>query len=94
MNANKQWFLIKSLGATVDLSLVTHVVWNHKVGNHKPERKIYTEICLGTSVAYDPDTCAVEGHKWWIYDPDDRKNLRAALIALGLPTVELVFNLK
>ncbi|MEG4579346.1 hypothetical protein QUA71_06885 [Microcoleus sp. MON1_C5] len=83
----KQWFLIKSLGVTVDLSLVSHVVWNHKT-----DKCLYTGICLGTSVAYDPDTTSIEGNKWWVSDPADREDLQAALVALGLPTVELVFD--
>lgn len=84
---NKQWFLIESMGVTVDLSLVSHVTWNHKT-----DPKIYTEISLGTSAAYDPETSEVVGDKWWISHPEDRKKLQLALVAMGLPTVNLVFN--
>jgi hypothetical protein len=84
--STNQWFLIKSLGVTVDLSLVTQVIWNYKVGGY-----IYTKIGLGTSIAYDPGLCQITGNAWWISEPDDRKKLQAHLIALGLPTVELIF---
>lgn len=84
---SKQWFLIKSLGATVDLSLVSYVIWNHVSA-----QKVYTEICLGISPSEAGDMNANTGNEWWIRDPADRKLLQSALIALGLPTIELVFD--
>lgn len=84
---SKQWFLIESMGTTIDLSLISHVIWNHKT-----DRNVYTEISLGTSAAYDPDTAEVTGDRWWIHNRDDRKKLQSALVVLGLPTVELVFG--
>lgn len=86
---NKQWFLINSLGVTVDLSLVSQVLWNHK---NCDDNKVYTRICLGTSIAHDPETQDMTNNEWWIYDPQDRKKLRERLVGMGLPTIDLVFN--
>jgi hypothetical protein len=86
---SKQWFLIKSLGATVDLSLVSYVIWNHVSAEN-----LYTEICLGSSTVRKPGESENTTNEWWIKDPADRKNIQAALQALGLPTVELVFDSK
>ncbi|HEY9813946.1 MAG TPA: hypothetical protein V6D31_10505, partial [Candidatus Sericytochromatia bacterium] len=63
------------------------VIWNYVSGE-----QVYTKFCLGTSVAFNPETALVTSNQWWVYDPVDRKNLQVALVALGLPTVELVFN--
>lgn len=84
---SKQWFLIDSLGGiTIDLSLVTEVNWNCVSG-----KGVYaTSFCLGTGVTYSLDDKMTMSNQRYIFNATDRKNLQAALISLGLPTVKLL----
>lgn len=83
---SRQWFLFESFGTTVDLSLVTEVSWNCVI-----DKGVYaTSFCLGTSVTHNLGTRASMSNCRYITNATDRKNLQAALISLGLPTVKLL----
>lgn len=82
-NTEKCWFLIESLQATVDLSRVTHVFWNHKIRGHC----YVTEIVFKNSSFFDPLN---DMDAWWIRDMAEREKLQAALVKMGLPTVPLL----
>ncbi len=86
----KQWFLIKSLGITVDLDLISEVIWNS--GSAARAYYYATGICLGTSIAYDSMGGEFRGNYWYVQDREDRESLQKTLVSLGLPTIKLLFQ--
>ena len=81
---NKHWFLIESLEMTIDLSQITTIAWNKKVG-----QKIFTFASLGNDVVFNPNLGFVVGNDIWIEDMTDRRAFLAALKFMGVPSVAL-----
>lgn len=84
---SKQWFLVESYGATIDLSQVTEVCWNFKPG---PKSRYATLICLGTDIVYLRDDKSTGSNQRLIFNGKDRIRLQTMLVDMDLPTVKLL----